>query len=70
MGIKISFRELKYAIGITRFHSKKVDHIKQKIYAKLILYNFCEMITLNIIIEQKSNRKYIYKVNFTNTNLH
>jgi len=65
-GIEISFRELKYTIGMTRFHSKKVDHIKQEIYAKLILYNFCEMITLNVVITQKKERKYIYKVNFTN----
>ena len=66
MGIEISFRELKHTIGITRFYSKKVDHIKQEIYAKLILYNFCEMITLNVVITQKNDRKYIYKVNFTN----
>ncbi|MEA1975113.1 MAG: IS4 family transposase [Bacillota bacterium] len=65
-GIEISFRELKYTVGMTRFHSKKVDHIKQEIYAKLILYNFCEMITLDVIIEQNDYRKYIYKVNFTN----
>lgn len=65
-GIEISFRELKHTIGMTRFHSKKVDHIKQEIYAKLILYNFCEMITLNVVITQKNDRKYIYKVNFTN----
>lgn len=65
-GIEISFRELKYTVGMTSFHSKKVDHIKQEIYAKLILFNFCEMITLNVVITQKKERKYIYKVNFTN----
>ena len=30
-GIETSFRELKYAIGITHFHAKKTDYIKQEI---------------------------------------
>ena len=36
----------------------------QEIYARLILYNFCEIITGTIIISQK-DRKFIYQVNFT-----
>ena len=64
--IEISFRELKHTIGMTHFHAKKVDHIKQEIYAKLILYNFCETITMNVIISQNNDRKYIYRVNFNN----
>ena len=44
-GIETSFRELKYAIGLTNFHSKKCDYIQQEIWARLILYNFCEAIT-------------------------
>jgi len=63
-GIETSFRELKYTLGLTSFHSKKVNLIKQEIYAKLIMYNFCELITLNIIITQKST-KHTYQVNFT-----
>ncbi|MEI1254899.1 IS4 family transposase [Blautia sp. JLR.GB0024] len=38
-GIETSFRELKYAIGLSCFHSKKVEYIMQEIYARLILYN-------------------------------
>ncbi len=57
-GIEISFRELKHTIGLMHFNSKKVEHIKQEIYAKMILYNFCEMITLNVVIKQDYNRKY------------
>ena len=41
-GIETSFRELKYAIGLTSFHAKKVDYIKQEIFARLTLYNYCE----------------------------
>lgn len=63
-GIETSFRELKYALGLTSFHSKKVDYITQEVFARLIMYNFCEIITLQVIIKQKST-KHGYQVNFT-----
>jgi hypothetical protein len=63
-GVETSFRELKYAIGLTSFHSKKVAFILQEIYARLIMYNFCEMITMQVIIQQKYT-KHVYQVNFT-----
>ena len=63
-GIETSFRELKYAIGLSSFHSKKVEYITQEIFARLIMYNFCEIITLHVIIKQKPT-KYGYQVNFT-----
>ncbi len=63
-GIETAFRELKYPIGLTYFHSKKVEYIKQEIYAKLIMYNFCEIITLNVVLTKKE-RKHDYQVNFT-----
>ena len=65
-GIETSFRELKHSIAMLHFHSKKVEHIQQEIYAKMDLYNFCEMITLNVVIKQDNNRKHNYQVNFTN----
>ncbi|MCX5773301.1 MAG: IS4/IS5 family transposase, partial [Fusobacteria bacterium] len=46
------------------FHSKKIASIIQEIYAKLTVYNFCEIITHSVVIEQKSKR-YTYQVNFT-----
>lgn len=63
-GIETSFRELKYAIGLTNFHSKKVPYIIQEIFARLTMYNFCEIITTHVVITQK-DRKYNYQVNFT-----
>jgi len=63
-GIETSFRELKYAIGLIRIHSKKTTFILQEIYARLIMYNFCEAITAKVVIRQ-SKRKYAYQVNFT-----
>ncbi|MGN1158471.1 MAG: IS4 family transposase, partial [Agathobacter sp.] len=41
-GIETSFRQLKYAIGMQSFHAKKVEYVKQEIFAKLIVYNFSE----------------------------
>jgi hypothetical protein len=63
-GIETSFRELKYAIGLTSFHSKKAVYILQEIFARLTMYNFCEIITTHVVIQQKG-RKYSYQVNFT-----
>lgn len=64
-GIETSFRELKYAIGLVNFHAKKVEYIKQEVFARLIMYNFCERITDSVVIKQDANRKWTYQVNFT-----
>ena len=63
-GIETSFRDLKYTIGLLDFHSKKAMCIHQEIYARLIMYNFAEMITSHVVIEKKQ-RKYTYKANFS-----
>lgn len=63
-GVETSFRELKYTIGLAHLHSKKMDFIVQEVLAKLIMYNFCEMITLNVALEKK-DRKHEYQANFT-----
>jgi len=61
--IETSFRDLKHTIGATNFHSKKVEYIVQEIWARLILFNFCAIITLHVVVVQK-NTKHIYQVNF------
>ena len=67
-GIETSFRELKYSIGLTNFHSKKSDYIIQEIWARLILYNFCEAITTQTVLKQSNRkRKYVYQINYTRT---
>lgn len=63
-GIETSFRELKYSIGLTHFHAKKQEYIAQEIFARMIMYNFSEMITSHVVINQK-NAQYLYQVNFT-----
>jgi hypothetical protein len=63
-GIETSFRELKYAVGLTNFHSKKREHIVQEVFARIIMYNFAEMITSHVVISQ-ADTIHAYQVNFT-----
>ncbi len=64
-GIETSFRNIKYAAGLLYFHSKQKELILQEIYAKVILYNYCELIINEIVVPSKKKEcKYIYKVNF------
>ena len=64
-GIETSFRALKYAIGLNALHSRKRKLIRQEIYARIILYNFCQRIVQEIKIPEKRKRKYKYQINFT-----
>ena len=63
-GIETSFRELKHALALNKFHSKKVNHIHQEIFAKVILYNFCSIITMHVASKQKK-KKHTYQINFS-----
>lgn len=63
-GIETSFRELKYAVAMNAFHSKRRDLIKQEILIKILFYNFSERVIQNIKPKQKK-RKYKYQLNFT-----
>ena len=63
-GIETSFRQLKYTVGLSLFQSKKVEYITQEIFARLTMYNFCELITSHVVIQNK-RRKYVYRTNFT-----
>ena len=73
-GIETSFRDLKYIVGLLHFHSKKAEYIIQEIFAKIIMYNFTELIpslvvvrkkTKNIAIKQTFLQQYIFAENFT-----
>jgi len=63
-GIETSFRDLKHTIGAINFHSKKPEYIMQEIWARLILFNFCSIVTAFVVIVQ-SDTKHIYQVNFS-----
>jgi hypothetical protein len=63
-GIETSFRALKYTVGLTNFHAKRQESITQEIFARMIMYNFAEMITSHVVISQMDKR-HQYQVNFT-----
>lgn len=63
-GIETSFRALKYTVGLTNFHAKRQESITQEIFARMILYNFAEMMTSHVVISQMDKR-HQYQVNFT-----
>ena len=63
-GIETSFRNLKHTLGLLHLHAKKVEFVLQEIFAKLTMYNFCELITQSVVIQQ-AQKKYTYKVNFS-----
>ena len=54
-----SFRELKYTIGLINWQK-----ILQEINARMILYNFCELVTSHAVVKTSKNTKHVYKINF------
>jgi len=63
-GIETGFREIKYVLGLSAFHSKKENSVLQELYARLIMYNFSMLITQNVKPKEK-DLKYELQVNFT-----
>lgn len=64
-GIETSFRELKYAIGLINLHGKSDDFVRQEIFAALTMYNLSSRISSAVVVEQKQETVYAYRVNFT-----
>lgn len=63
-GIETGFRELKYIMGLSAFHSKKENSILQEVFARLTMYNFSMFIIMEIRPKEK-DRRYQQQVNFT-----
>ena len=63
-----SFRDLKFTIDLVHFHCKKRQYVEQEIWARLVLYNFCEAITRHITVTRQTGKenakKFDYKINF------
>ena len=47
------------------FHAKREPSVKQEIFARLLMNNFCSRIANTVIVEQNENRELKYKINFT-----
>lgn len=63
-GIETSYRKLKYTIGAAAVHSKKEKYVSQEIYAKIILYNCCEILT-GEAEDTKEQGKKDYQIDFS-----
>lgn len=63
--IETSFMHLKHSIGMTAFHSRKTNSIRQEILARMIMYNFCARIAAATIVRQDNGRKWTYQLNYT-----
>ena len=50
-------------LDINALHAKKRELIQQEIYARMLMYNFCQRIVQEI--PKKDRIKYTYQVNFT-----
>lgn len=65
-GIETAFRQLKYTIGMNGFHTKKADFIRQETFARLILFNFCQLVASHAAVFKKSkDGSRNYKLNFS-----
>ena len=64
-GIETSFRVLKYCTGLINIHSKSDRFAEQEVYAALTMFNFCNRISREVVIQQKKTNRYEYKVNLT-----
>lgn len=62
-GIETSFRQLKYSVGLIHLHGKCDEFVEQEIYAALIMYNFCNRISREVVLQQKEENIYEYRVN-------
>ncbi len=51
----MGFRCLKYTIGLVNFHSWKMQYIKQEVFARLILHNFCSAV-ISTISHREQNK--------------
>lgn len=62
-GIETAFLQLKYQLGAAAVHSKKAEFVQQELYAKVLMFNYCKAILLDLVVPQKSHCKYEYQIN-------
>lgn len=63
-GIETSFCTLKHAIGAINLHSKKREMITHELWARLILFNFCSIISAHAV-SKCQKKKHVHQVNYT-----
>lgn len=56
---EIAFRRLKYTVGLVNFHSRKMQYIRQELYARLTMYNFTAATVKTLEPPKASEGKYV-----------
>lgn len=62
--IETSYLLSKWALGMTSYHSKKSENVKQEVYADLIMYNFVMYICADLKPKERGT-KHPQQLNFT-----
>lgn len=62
--IETSYLLSKWVLGMTSYHSKKSENVKQEVYADLIMYNFVMYICADLKTEERG-KKHPQQINFT-----
>ena len=62
--IETSYLLSKWALGMSSYHSKKAENVKQEVYADLIMYNFVMYICADLKTE-KRGKKHPQQINYT-----
>ena len=63
-GIETAFRDLKHTVGLEHFHSKRAEFIAQEVFARLILYNLCELVATHAALFHRT-AAHVYQLNFS-----
>ena len=65
--IEISYRHLKYSVGLNALHSKRRDFIRQDILSRMVMFNISMIITDYVQKTKidKKKKKWEYMVNIT-----
>ncbi len=63
-GIEISFRDLKYTVGLVNLHGKRDAYAEQEVYAAMTIFNLSSRIVRQVIVQSPKEGVYAYKVNF------
>ncbi len=64
-GIETSYRYLKFCIGLTNLHGKSDCFTEQEFYSALIMFNFANRISREVVIRNRQANIYEYRINKT-----
>ena len=63
-GIKTSFRDLRYTLGLVNLHGKRNAFAEQEIWAVLTMFDFTSRIVWESVVKQPTDGVHAYRVNF------